>query len=154
MVVAVENDDEAEDIVFRLSKDGYEVGAIVENDATGRLATARVWSPVGDESHVFVDLLFSSSGIEHEIARDAAPTEVLPGLVMPVAQIGHLIAAKLLSVTDRRPQDAVDLEQLREVADAGELERAKEAVTMIMQRGTNRGRDLPQALEELISRSG
>jgi hypothetical protein len=46
-----------------------------------------------------VDLLFSSSGIESQICRDADPLEVAPGLRVPVAHGGHLVAMKLLSIT-------------------------------------------------------
>lgn len=43
-----------------------------------------------------MDLLFASSGIEHEIVAAADPLEVLPDLTVPVARTGHLIALKPL----------------------------------------------------------
>ncbi len=64
-----------------------------------------------------VDVLFASSGIEPEIVRSAEAIEILPGLVVPVARTGHLIALKLLARDDEsRPQDLADLRSLHEVA--------------------------------------
>ena len=110
--VVVENDADAEGLVRALVRaliaDGYELLAAVEQDETGRLATVRLSSPPGGE--VVVDLLFASSGIEPEIARSAEPTEIVPGLTLPIATTGHLIALKLLARDDQsRPQDLADL---------------------------------------------
>ncbi|HEV7758340.1 MAG TPA: hypothetical protein VGO78_05105, partial [Acidimicrobiales bacterium] len=80
VAVAVNGDAEAEALVLDLGNRGYRVGAIVEQEAIGRLSTARLQSPVGGEVTLFVDLLFASSGIEREIVRDADLLEVLPGL--------------------------------------------------------------------------
>ncbi|HEY3604485.1 MAG TPA: hypothetical protein VGL04_07415 [Sporichthyaceae bacterium] len=44
------------------------------------------------------DLLFASSGIEDVVVAEAVTTTVLPGLVVPVARPGHLVALKLLIV--------------------------------------------------------
>ena len=148
--VAVADDDGAEAVVGALVKSGYEVLATVEHERAGRLATVRLALGPGDD---VIDLLFASSGIEREIAVAASPIEVLPGLLLPVASAGHLIALKLLATDDRtRPQDAVDLRALLEVADAGDLELARQAVGLIEERGYQRGRDLVVALDDLISR--
>src|SRR5215472_767 len=74
--------------------DGIRLLASVEQDETGRLATVRPASPLS-EGDVVVDLLFASSGIEPEIGRAAEMTDVVPGLCLPVAMTGHLIALKL-----------------------------------------------------------
>ena len=67
----------------------------------------------GDETGLVTDLLFASSGVEPEIVEAADDVEVLPGLVLPVATIGHLILMKLLARDDRcRPNDADDLRAL------------------------------------------
>jgi hypothetical protein len=65
---------------------GYEVGAIVEQEAVGRLATVRLtWRA---ERHApVIDLLFASSGIEAEVVETAEIVEILPGLPIPVARI-------------------------------------------------------------------
>src|SRR6185436_16837965 len=98
-----------------------------------------------------VDLLFASSGIEPEIVADAELLELLPGLRLPVAAIGHLIALKLLSRNDAsRPQDLVDLRALVGRVTDAERARARRAVAMIRARGFHRGRDLETALDEFL----
>lgn len=149
LVVAVSGDEEAEELVRSFSQAGHEVLATVEQEVAGRLAMVRL--ALGPDRDV-VDLLFASSGIETEIVADAHPIEVLPGLLLPVAAVGHLIALKLLSADDRsRPQDAVDLRGLLGVAGEPDLERARRAVQLIEERGYQRGRDLVRALSELAS---
>jgi predicted nucleotidyltransferase len=77
---------------------------------------------------VVADLLFASSGIEPEVVAAAEPLEIFPGVTAPVAQIGHLIALKLLARDDRtRPQDAVDLRALCDVAPETETARTRSA---------------------------
>lgn len=93
-----------------LLSDGYRLLASVEQDATGRLATIRLGFPVGGGDDVVVDILFASSGIEPEIADAAEVMDIVPGLRLPVAVTGHLIALKLLARDDAvRPQDLADL---------------------------------------------
>jgi hypothetical protein len=147
--VAVADDADGEGVVRLLLGDGYRLLASVEQDETDRLATVRLSSPEGD-GDVVVDLLFASSGIEPEIVRAAEMTEVVPGLQLPIAVTGHLIALKLLARDDhQRPQDLADLHALRSVATPADYRTALGAVQMISARGFNRGRDLAAALEEL-----
>jgi hypothetical protein len=94
----VPDDRTAEDTVHGLAADGYQVLSSVEQDAVGRLATIRLASPVASE--VVVDVLFASSGVEREIVQAAEMLEILPGLSVPVARTGHLIAVKLLARND------------------------------------------------------
>ncbi|TLG16529.1 hypothetical protein FEK35_04620 [Nocardia cyriacigeorgica] len=97
-----------------------------------------------------VDLLFASSGIEPEIVGAAEQLEIFPGLIMPVARTGHLIALKLLARDDeRRPQDSADLRSLAEVATASDLTDAAEAIRLITARGFNRDRDLAELLADM-----
>ncbi|MEX2658602.1 MAG: nucleotidyl transferase AbiEii/AbiGii toxin family protein [Acidimicrobiales bacterium] len=149
LVVSVSDDDVAEATVRALVQEGYAVLMTVEQEAAGRLATVRLSvGPAGD----LVDLLFASSGIEAEIAMSAERIEVLPGLVLPVATAGHLIALKLLASDARtRPQDGVDLRALIGVAEEEDLEVAHRAVELIEERGFQRGRDLVGALEQLVA---
>ena len=96
----------------RFTRD-VDIAVAVEHEASGRLATIRLASPAAPEAHVVIDLLFLSSGIEPEIAEASERIELIPGLTLPVASTGHLIALKLLSRDDvSRPQDAADLQQL------------------------------------------
>lgn len=151
LAVAVKDDHEAERLVRHLRGHGYEVDAMLEQDATGRLASVRLGQTTAALGPV-VDLLFASSGIEHEVVAAAEPLELLPGFVMAVARTGHLIALKILSRDDiTRPQDLVDLRALLRTATASELARAREAVALIASRRCHRGRDLIGGLDDLLS---
>ena len=154
VVVAVDDDAAAEALIFALTGRGYVVDTTVEQTAADRLATARLHPPGGLRS-IYVDILFASSGIEGSIAAAATRIEVVPGLVVPVATVGHLIAMKVLSRNDEeRPLDAADLRALvREASDA-DLAVAHDAVSEIVTRGYNRRRDLVNDLRMLLAGSG
>jgi hypothetical protein len=152
VAVAVDDDAGAEALVRSLIADGYRLLGSVEQDTTGRLAMVRLACPAGTDEDVVVDLLFASSGIEPEIAHSAEHTEIVPGLVLPIASTGHLIALKLLARDDEtRPQDLADLRALRAVATPADKAVARAAVHLIAQRGVARDRDLPAALDALES---
>lgn len=152
LVIAVAGDRDAEQAIHALQQRGYRVQALVEQEAAGRLATARLVPRGGDEAAIVLDILFASSGIEREIADAADVLEILPGLRVPVAGVGHLLALKLLSRDDRtRPQDRVDLAQLLRVASPSDLDVARRAVGLIHARGFQRDRDLARDLEQLIA---
>jgi len=136
--------------VHSLLSEGYRVLASVEQEETGRLATIRLDCPVGERDEVVVDVLFASSGIESEVAADAEDLEIVPGLHLPVAVAGHLIALKLLARDDEiRPQDLVDLRALMVAATDSDIAVARRAIELITERGYDRGRDLPAALRSL-----
>jgi predicted nucleotidyltransferase len=150
--VAVAGDAEAEQLVHRLQVRGYAVAMVLEHEYAGVLATVRLVRPTPDARQVFIDLLFGSSGIEDQVVAQASPLEVLPGFVVPVATVGHLIALKLLARDDtRRPNDLADLNALLAAATPADLELAKAAAITIMERGFNRDRDLPADLAALTS---
>ena len=152
MAIAVETDAQAEDLIYRFRHAGYGVLALIEQEAADRLATVRLAAP--GESGIIVDLLFASSGIEPEIVRDAGPLEIASGLVVPVAQVWHLLAMKILARDDqRRPQDLIDLRNLLTVTTEPDLGRAREALSLITQRGFHRQKDLLADLQELITAS-
>ena len=150
VAVGVSDDSDAEALVRELQAFGYRVATIVEQEATRRLATVRLIPPGERERGVVVDLLFASSGIEPEIVASAQIVEVMPGLSVPVALAGHLIALKILARDDeRRPQDHVDLVALRAKADDAVWGLAREALALVTERGFNRNRDLLAALDQL-----
>jgi len=152
LAVAVSDDRAAESLVQRFVAEGYRTLALVEQEATRRLATVRLVLPDHDVRGVVADILFASSGIEPEIVAEAEPLRAFPTIVLPVARVGHLIALKLLSRDDRtRPQDQVDLRALFDVANDLEIERARTAVALIVQRGFSRGRDLDALLQAWLS---
>jgi hypothetical protein len=100
---------------------------------------------------MLVDLLFASSGIEPEIVAAAERLEVLPGLTVPVAQVGHLIAVKLLARDDQtRPLDLADLRAILQVATPDDLALGRVAIELITERGFDRQRDLAAGLAGLL----
>jgi predicted nucleotidyltransferase len=143
VVVAAGADSEAERTVRDLSGRGWRPVEIVEQEALGRIATARLAFTDEGRDEALLDVLFASSGIESEIARNAEIVEVVPGVAIPVATRADLIALKLLARDDRsRPQDADDLAGLIRKASPEELHRTRDALTLIMDRGFNRKRNL------------
>ncbi|MGA7271509.1 MAG: nucleotidyl transferase AbiEii/AbiGii toxin family protein [Acidimicrobiia bacterium] len=147
VVVAVADDDAAEEVVHAFGARGYAAVAATVHEPTGRLSTIRL---TRDESSALIDLLFASSGIEYEITERADRLAVTRDLVAPVASVGHLIALKLLARDDRhRPNDADDLRQLAALATVYDWDEAREAVDLISDRGFDRGRDLAGRLAAL-----
>jgi predicted nucleotidyltransferase len=148
LAVAVKDDEAAEALLHDLQVQGYRLIAIVEQDRVGRLATARLEPP--RSTGAIVDLLFSSSGIETEIVNEAVWLDVLPGLELPVARIGHLLALKVLARDDRRrPQDLDDIHALLREADASDRRLAARALALIEKRGFHRNRHLVAAWNRL-----
>jgi predicted nucleotidyltransferase len=148
--VAVANDAEAENLIRQLGTRGYQIDAVVEQDAVGRLATVRLTQAAAIMAPV-IDLLFASSGIEPEIVEAAEAIELVPGLRIPVARVAHLIALKILARDDvERPQDAGDLRALLRVASPAEIEDARTALRLIAARGYHRGRDLQRAIDNAL----
>ncbi|HEX7162728.1 MAG TPA: hypothetical protein VF223_16005 [Trebonia sp.] len=150
LAVAVAEDQEAEGIVNRLQVRGYALASLVEPDYVNRLATARLVRPLAGASSAFIDLLFANSGIEDEIVRRADRLEVLPGIFMPVASTGHLIALEALA---GRHQDFTDLGYLITAATGADLDEATAAAALIEERGFNRGQSLSEDLAAIISQA-
>lgn len=141
IAVKVDNDEEAERLVHRLSTRGYEIVTIVEQAKTTRLATARLRRT--EDRTVFVDLLFASSGIERELADAAVWFDDVP-----VSRVGHLLALKVLSESERRLQDRIDIQELAKIATDEDWQTAEAAVRLIKERGFHRGRALVTRLRK------
>ncbi|HSO39811.1 MAG TPA: nucleotidyl transferase AbiEii/AbiGii toxin family protein [Labilithrix sp.] len=135
LAVAVDVDQEAERLVYELSARSYEVVTIIEQTKTNRLATARL-RRIEDRS-VLIDLLFASSGIEPELAAAAVRIDDVP-----VSRVGHLLALKVLSESERRLQDRIDIQQLAIIATDEDWRTAEAMVRLIKERGFHRGRAL------------
>lgn len=149
--VAVLGDRDAEALVRELQKADYRILIVLEQEKTDRLATVRFRPPGSGEHGVILDLLFASSGIEPEIVQSATRLEVFPDLELPVATVGHLLALKILARDDeRRPQDVIDIRALLNVAKEGDIATAKRALTLVLERGFNRNRDLLTELERML----
>jgi hypothetical protein len=135
LAVGVDLDEEAERLVHELSARNYEIVTIIEQTRTNRLATARLRR--AEDRSVFIDLLFASSGIERELAAAAVWIDQVP-----VGAVGHLLALKVLSESDRRLQDRIDIQELAKVATAEDWRTAEAMVKLIKERGFHRGRAL------------
>ncbi len=72
LAVAVAGDDDAESLVRRFRQRGFQIHALLEQEATGRLATVRLETTQGEDGPL-VDFLFASCGIEPEVAPAAEP---------------------------------------------------------------------------------
>ena len=142
IAVVVDTDEHAEALIHALASHGLRMAGLVEQEAVGRLAMARLSTQDG----LSVDLLIASSGIETEVVMNAEILEVVQGVLLPVARTGHLIALKLLSVAPGRETDAGDLRNLAAVATEDEWNLASEAVAQIQERGFARGRQLDAEL--------
>ena len=98
-----------------------------------------------------LDLLFSSSGIESEIVAYAEQIEVFPGLLIPVACRGHLIAMKVLSQNDSdRLRDRDDLRRLLAAAQSEDIQIASDALSLMAKRGFQRNKDLKVEFEQAL----
>ena len=153
VAVVVRDDPDAESLIHALQQRGYRSFGLVEQEATSRLAAIRLersgatGSPGGD----VVDLLFASSGIEAEIVGAADVLEVFPGIRLPVASTGHLLALKILSRDDaKRPMDRADILALLQFASEKDLSAARLALELIEKRGYARGKSLLKELEDLL----
>ncbi len=146
LAVEVASDDEAQALTFAFAQAGWVVRAAVEQKATGRLATVRL-NPPSENSDVFVDLLYASSGIEGETVKGATPLTVLTAAAIPVARVGHLIALKVLSEGPHRLQDRIDLEKLFRAASPADLVIARRSLALIERRGFARGKNLERVFE-------
>jgi len=142
IAVVVNTDEHAEALMHTLAGHGLRMVGLVEQEAVGRMAMARLSTKDG----LSVDLLIASSGIEAEVVARAEILEVVRGVLLPVARTGHLIALKLLSVAPGRETDAADLRSLAAVATDDEWNLASEAVTQIQERGFARSRQLDAEL--------
>jgi hypothetical protein len=148
--IAVANDLEAESIVRGFLGAGYAMLADLEQETTGRLATVRLVAPSSTGDGPVVDLLFASAGIEPEVAGAATVEELAPGLHIPVATIGHLIAMKVLSEGPARFQDSADLVALIRLASKDDMILARTSVGLMQERGSTRTKDLRATLDRYV----
>lgn len=130
---------------------GFSILATVEHQNAGRLATVRLLPPGQGRRGIIADLLFASPGIEPEIVAAAEPFEIVAGLRIPVAVVGHLLALKLLSRSPARPQDGSDLQALLAVAAPTDLTLAEASLRRIQALGFHREKDLLAQWAELRS---
>lgn len=144
--VSVKSDEEVERIVFQLKQQRWKEEQILEQKEKDYISTIRFLHPTHPD--IFIDLLFASSGIETEIVEEAILLEALPDVHIKVAQIGHLLALKVLSEEEGREQDTLDIRALLAEATSEDIQLAKDSCKLITKRGYNRGRNLTELLEK------
>jgi hypothetical protein len=127
---SVGSDTEAERLVNRLSGLGYQVATLIERKDQQRLAGVRLRPPSGPET-LRVDILVAASGIEPEIVAAAQERTIRSGLTLPVAALGHLIAMKLVSVSDYRATDHQDILYLLGQADPTDIDLCRGGIALI-----------------------
>jgi hypothetical protein len=145
LAVVVANDSEADALVLELQGKGYRPVALVEHDTQHRLATARILSKQG----VKIDLLFASSGIEHEIVDRSTIVRLSAVGDVPVARAEELLAMKVLSMTAQRLQDQLDARHLLQYNPTLDLAVTRSNLGLIHARGFGRGQELQQKLDAL-----
>jgi len=150
LAVSATDDGAAESLIADLVAAGYTLKLSLEQQALGRLAAVRLLPPGQHEEGIVIDLLFASSSIESEICRAAERLEIAPGLTVPVARAGHLVAMKILALAPDRHQDGIDLRALVSQLTQEDRRRAIEAVALIEEHGANRGKALGAELEQWL----
>lgn len=148
LAVRVGSDAEMEGLVRDLSTAGYSPLAVIEQDDRSRLATVRLRSPGG----VVVDLLAASSGIEEEVVSRATDVDIEGAGPIPVARAEELLALKVLSMTEKRPQDGFDAEALLAMNPGLDVAAVRDLLARIVARGFHRGQDLGAKLDALLAR--
>jgi len=146
VAIDVRDDAETEALARDLRAAGYQVVALVEHDEAKRLATVRLRSPSG----ITVDLLTASSGIEAEIVARSSLVTIEGVGDVPVAAAEELVAMKVLSMDERRLQDRIDAMKLLEVNQDLDVERVRDDLKLIEQRGFHRRQDLAAKLQPLL----
>lgn len=154
IALVVRDDADANDFARALRARDYLVLEASVHPSLGHFTSLRVVSPVRAGGRLVVDFMLDTTGIEKEIVASAERLAVTRNLSVPVATRGHMIAMKVLSQGEARPQDRVDLEQLLRRATAADLEVARAALRLMRQRKHDGGRDLLGALEAAVSRLG
>lgn len=147
LAVVVKGDADFEALVFALRSSGYFPVATVEHTQQGRLATARLQSPLG----FVVDLIAASCGIEQEVVERATLVDLAGVGRLPIARSEELLAMKVLSMSDRRLQDRIDARNLVLYGDNLDLGAVKDNLDRIVARGFHRDEDLHAKLTSLLA---
>lgn len=147
LTLVADSEEEAEQTTGQLIQSGYMPEMEIANRHTGALATFRMryrrpLAGISVDQSPFIDLLFSHCGIEHETIDAATITEPFPGVRVPTATVPYLIAMKILSESDRRLQDRIDLQNLIAVSTQEDLDAVPPLLNLIDERGFANSKDL------------
>ncbi|MCH9650307.1 MAG: hypothetical protein K0U98_18885 [Deltaproteobacteria bacterium] len=145
VAIAVENHQQASEVVSSLRDMGYRW----HSDFGGLMTSFLV--PEGPDAGLRLDVLFSLTGIEAEVAKRAERIEVLPGLELPVASLGDLIALKALGAGEPgREHDWRDLRALTARSSSKDLVIAHSAIALIGTRGHASASELEARLAAVL----
>lgn len=151
VVVALDSDQDLEHLKAFLASRGYHSPAILMHTQPTRRMGWRLLLDSPRGNGVPLDILSNACGIEHQITKQAVKLEVLRGVWLPVAALGHLIAMKVVSQHDpSRLQDRVDLLALLKVAQPDDIAIAQDALSEIARAGYSNNRNLVEELERAI----
>ena len=139
--VAVDDDAEAEALIFALSGHGYTISSLFQRK-DGRIATVRTHG----DARILIDYLFAATLIEREIVEASTPV-TMHGVTVKVAQPWHLLAMKIKA---NRDHDSIDLHNLAARASDAEVQRAEAALRLMQKRGAERDRDLVADLHHWV----
>lgn len=146
LAVLCASDRETERLAADLAAAGYEIAALVEHEERARLSTVRLRS----RSKIYVDLLAASSGIEAEIISAATTVDIPSVGELRVARAEDLVATKVLSMSDARPQDRLDARGLLLTNPDLDLDSVRARLALIRERGFDRREDLDAKLEGVL----
>lgn len=152
-VVTRDNDAAESFIRYFTRQKGYDLKGTIEDAVKDVLRGSRLIPPGQPDEQIIVDVLFRTCGIEDEVVAFASNVEILPGLTIPVAQTGHLIAMKILSQGNvAREQDTVDLAALTRAASVEDLQYARKGILLMQERGYRHalGKDLLHDLAQSV----
>ena len=147
LAVTVNDDADAESLIYGLKRSAYVPIVTVEHELHSRLSTVRLQTVAG----IKVDLLFASCGIEDEIVKRATPVMVRGSLNVPVAATEELIAMKILSMSEQRIQDRIDIHRLVQFATGLDTDRIRDDLALITKRRYHRDQDLLSKFESIMS---
>ena len=150
IVVSVPDEAQGDNLKDLLLTRGYTTPQILMHTTPTRRMGWRVLIPPSRETSIPLDILVSVCGIENDIVAKSTAIEILPGLSLPVASLGHLIAMKVLSQNPfERLQDRVDLLAL--LGNATEQDRivVEHSLNEIAHRGFAGERDLIAELRDI-----
>ena len=150
VVVSVTGEEQADRLKDFLLSRGYTNPQVLMHTSPTRRMGWRIFIPASREASIPLDVLVAACGIERDIVASATTIEILPGLSLPVASLGHLIAMKVLSQNRfERLQDRVDIIALLRTAteqDRITLERSLNEISKLELAG---GRNLIAELSDL-----
>ena len=150
VVVSVSGEEQSGRLKDFLLSRGYINPQLLMHSSPTRHTGWRVFIPSSREASIPLDILVAACGIEKTIVASAITIEILPGLSLPVASLGHLVAMKVLSQNSfERLQDRVDLLALLRSATEQDRITAAHALREISHVGFAGGRDLVAELGAL-----